>query len=345
MGPPAPAASEGGLPRLAVVVPLFNVARVLPEAVPAMAAQDLAAEWLFVDDGSTDASGDVLARLLASHPMAAAGASARILRHPANRGRAAARQTGLDAATGDVVVFLDADMEPRADFLRAHARMYARPEVVGAVSPERWAGLDPREPYHVYLARYRRGTRAAAPGHPLSFRLFIIGYTSVRADVLRAAGGFDPQMPYGEDLDLAYRLYRRHPRGLWLAEDAVVLQHGAPRLGAALAKWRRFGRFSLPALLGKHPALAATLGADVVRGRGLRRIAGETVLRPAVARWLRRLTPRLPLSVQPFAVRALVAAAIAEGYREALRAGWSGSVGRSGRGERGAGRALNEGLR
>jgi glycosyltransferase involved in cell wall biosynthesis len=285
-----------------------------------MLAQTLEAQWIFVDDGSTDQTVCELERLAEAHPPAARAATTQLVSHDRNRGRAAARNTGRAHALGDVIVFLDADMAPEPDFLLAHARMHTRPGVVGAVSPERWGDLDPGEPYHQYLARFRRGPARVGAGQPVAARYFTIGYTSVRRSALDEVGGFDEGIPYGEDTDLAVRLADRFPGGLRLAEGARVVQYGAPRLDAALAKWRQFGRASVPLLLERHPALARDLGGDLAEPDSLRGVVGSVLLRDGIARVVRRTLPVLPAPVRPTAVRYLVAEAVVSGYRHALQA-------------------------
>jgi len=302
-------------PTLSVVVPVYNAASVLARTVPAMLAQERAADWTFVDDGSTDSSADLLRELLQQGP-AAEGATARLVCHASNAGRAAARNTGRAYAKGNVIVFLDCDMEPAPTFLDAHARVYADPAVVGAVSPERWADLDPSDPYHFYLKHHPRGAAQFGAGVPVPFKPFIIGYTSIRRDALDAVGGFDEGVPYGEDIELAYRLAARYPKGLRLAPDAVVLQHGAPTLEEALAKWERFGHTSVPLLMERHPGLARVIGADLAQEDSLRGLLGAILLHRPGARSVRRLLPHLPGALRTYAVRYLVAAALVTGVRE-----------------------------
>ena len=280
-----------------------------------MLAQERAADWTFVDDGSTDSSADLLRELLQQGP-AAEGATARLVCHASNAGRAAARNTGRAYAKGNVIVFLDCDMEPAPTFLDAHARVYADPAVVGAVSPERWADLDPSDPYHFYLKHHPRGAAQFGAGVPVPFKTFIIGYTSIRRDALDAVGGFDEGVPYGEDIELAYRLAARYPKGLRLAPDAVVLQHGAPTLEEALAKWERFGHTSVPLLMERHPGLARVIGADLAQEDSLRGLLGAILLHRPGARSVRRLLPHLPGALRTYAVRYLVAAALVTGVRE-----------------------------
>ena len=86
------------LPTVSIVIPCFNQARYLPFAVRSAWAQThRPVECIVVDDGSTDGTSDV-----------AAGLGARVIRQ-ANRGVSAARNAGLAAATGELIVFLDAD--------------------------------------------------------------------------------------------------------------------------------------------------------------------------------------------------------------------------------------------
>jgi len=85
-----------------VVVPAYNYARYLPAALDSALAQDYPSELLeivVVDDGSTDETPEVLARY---------GDSIRVIRQP-NGGLNAATSTGIEAARGDLITFLDAD--------------------------------------------------------------------------------------------------------------------------------------------------------------------------------------------------------------------------------------------
>jgi dolichol-phosphate mannosyltransferase len=96
-------------PRLSLVIPLFNEAENLPVLAGEIrsALEPLGDSWesLFVDDGSTDGSLDVLRRL------AAADRTIRILRHRQNAGQSAALIAGFRAARGAIVVTLDADLQ------------------------------------------------------------------------------------------------------------------------------------------------------------------------------------------------------------------------------------------
>lgn len=93
-------------PTLSVIIPVYNEAGTLEEILRRVRATGLVGELLVVDDGSSDDSPAILARLekQGTPPLT-------ILRHPRNRGKGAAMQTGLAAATGDVVLVQDADLE------------------------------------------------------------------------------------------------------------------------------------------------------------------------------------------------------------------------------------------
>lgn len=90
-------------PLVSIIVPIYNVARYLRECVDSLRAQTHAElEIILVDDGSTDGSGAIC------DEYAALDARVRVVRQP-NRGVSAARNTGLDTATGKYVQFVDPD--------------------------------------------------------------------------------------------------------------------------------------------------------------------------------------------------------------------------------------------
>ncbi len=305
------ASTASDRPSVSVIVPCFNVANSVERLVAALLRQDDPAELFFVDDGSTDGTADRLRTLTAEIPVA------HVLVHDRNRGRAAARNTGIAAATYDVLLFLDADMEPEPGFVRAHAEEHTRPDVVGIVSTPVLEGLSPDDLYHQYLTTWR-GAVGVGTGQPLPPRYFIIGYTSVKAEALEAVGGFDERFSYGEDIDFAYRLARQYPNGLYRSDRAVVHHYNHGTLDDRLAKLRLFGRDNVPLLLRKHSGIAEVMKLDFLGPTTSWRGAWKRwALRRAPVRLLRQIAPRIPRPLRFVALRYLMASTIADAYREA----------------------------
>ncbi|MFE9255152.1 glycosyltransferase family 2 protein [Streptomyces sp. NPDC006879] len=95
--------------KLSVVVPFYNVQTYAPDALRSLRANarpDF--EFILVDDCSSDGTPELLERAAGELP------GARLLRHPQNEGLATARNTGIDAASGEYLTFMDGDdwLEP-----------------------------------------------------------------------------------------------------------------------------------------------------------------------------------------------------------------------------------------
>jgi len=125
--------------KLSVIIPVYNEGNTIEAVVRRVQAVDLGAiekEIIAVDDGSTDGTANVLKKLTAI----------RYLSHERNAGKGAALTTGFRAATGDIVLIQDADLEYDPDDYRAVIRpiaegtsevvmgsrfLYARPQFWG----------------------------------------------------------------------------------------------------------------------------------------------------------------------------------------------------------------------
>lgn len=93
--------------KLSIVIPVFNEAATIARIVDMVQAVDagMEKEILLVDDCSTDGTKDVLRKMGSAQP------GLKVLEHAVNRGKGAALRTGFGAATGDVVLVQDADLE------------------------------------------------------------------------------------------------------------------------------------------------------------------------------------------------------------------------------------------
>lgn len=98
--------------KLSIIVPVYNVERYIKECMESLLSQTCSDfETLFVDDCSQDASVYVVEQFLIDHP----NFNGRIIHHGKNGGLSAARNTGLKAATGEYILFLDSDDELSSD--------------------------------------------------------------------------------------------------------------------------------------------------------------------------------------------------------------------------------------
>jgi glycosyltransferase involved in cell wall biosynthesis len=102
--PPLPARARGDVPLVSVVIPVYNEAATVEALVERVRAVPVDKEIVLVDDKSTDGTGAKLASLTRDPRI-------RLITHPVNQGKGAALRTGFRAATGDIVIVQDADLE------------------------------------------------------------------------------------------------------------------------------------------------------------------------------------------------------------------------------------------
>lgn len=279
----------GQKPLVSIIIPCFNGAAFVAEAIQSVLSQSLQAiEIIVVDDGSTDHSREIVASFGEQVVRVAPGST---------NGPAAARNAGLAAARGTYIKFLDADdwLAPGCIARQVHHLSALGPDafVVGRCfrSEEHSGDMAPHSPRDRTLPR-------ALPIEQIILDAPLLGAMLYRRMILQDIGGFDERLRYREDFDLFMRLlisgatpaftpevalfYRNHetgPRvsrqppasiaemqlGMFRNHVALLDARGGPRsrpelsAGMALATWqagRNVLRSGMTAIAAEHFALA-----------------------------------------------------------------------------------------
>jgi glycosyltransferase involved in cell wall biosynthesis len=193
-------------PVVSVIIPTYNCARYLPEAIDSVLAQTYRDfEIIVVDDGSTDNTQEVLARY---------GDHMRVIRQ-SNQGSAAARNAGILPARGEFIAFLDADDLWLPHKLERQVPLFdERPELGWIYSDYR--EFDESGPRARSFFE-RPGLRPPPEGWiVLKLAMGCITWTATvvaRASCFREVGLFDPTFPRAQDYDMWLRLAVRFPVG------------------------------------------------------------------------------------------------------------------------------------
>ncbi len=187
----------GSLGSVSVVVPAYNAAATLPGAVASVTGDPLVRELLVVDDGSTDATAEVAAAL----------PGVTLLRR-ANGGPSAARNTGIEAAAGEWVAFLDADDRWLPGKLDAQLRAASEhPEAVLVATD--W--VREGEPVGPGQTRWPLPVEVHGYEDLLVMNRFQTSTVLARTAVLRELGGFLPELDGAEDWDMWLRCAAQGP--------------------------------------------------------------------------------------------------------------------------------------
>ena len=199
---------------VSIVIPVYNQERFLAEAIDSALNQTWAdREVIVVDDGCTDGSPEILTR----YPQV------RVVRQ-VNRGLAAARNAGLAASRGEVVIFLDADDRLWPDAAEIGARLLmARPDAVMVFGHCRLVNED-----GIPLPTNLPTVRADFYDELLRDNfIWTPAMAAFRRTVFDAVGVFDEAVSPAADYDLYLRISRRFPIAAHRAVTVDYRQHGS----------------------------------------------------------------------------------------------------------------------
>jgi O-antigen biosynthesis protein len=248
-----PQTAEVKLPMCSVVICSYNGAETVESCLKSMQRLRYPSyEIIFVDDGSTDNTQEILKNF----------PNVRNIRQK-NQGLSAARNVGMNAALGEVVVYTDSDCEADEDWLYYLALSLVRSGHAGMGGPNlipdegSWVadcvGLSPGGPTHVMIDDR---TAEHVPGCNMAF------YTAI----LKQVNGFDSQYrKAGDDVDVIWRI-QNLGRSIGFSPAAQVWHYRRNTVKGYLKQQRGYGEAE--ALLKyKHPDHFNTLGASHWRGK------------------------------------------------------------------------------
>jgi glycosyltransferase involved in cell wall biosynthesis len=252
------------MPLVSVVIATYNMARYLPLAIRSALAQTYSPiEIHVVDDGSTDGTAEALA--------AFAGESRVIVHTQPNRGQASAKNRGIEASSGDLVAFLDAD-----DLWVPHKLSRQVPVLLA----EDRTGVVYSDLSHIDTAGHAIAANKMTPhSGRITDRLFIdnfitFGSVLVKRECFERHGTFDESLQMGIDWDLWLRIstgyefiYIDEPLILYRIWDGQMSRNSQTRFECTMRTMRRFLE-RYPGLLA--PSTVHEAWADTYTGQGWR---------------------------------------------------------------------------
>ena len=304
---------------VSVIVSVHNAEDILPVTLPALLNQDYSEgtiEFIVVDDSSSDATPAVLENREWNDRC-------KIIRHTENRGRCATRNSGIKAANGDLIIFIDCDIEVESTFISRHVEKHTDFKITGVLSNLRPYTDELKNKYHRYLFHGNRGAQLVGSHKPLPFRYFIMTCSSVKTEAVKRTGLFNENLPgYGIDLHYAYRLWKNFSDGLYFDPDITVRMHKLKSISRALDDFTDYGRRNVPIILKEFPELAPYVGADFVKAPGqhvsFRNVIGSIFINQAMMALARGFYLLLPFPLSNAFIRYLMAASIVTGYRATI---------------------------
>lgn len=221
---------------ISVIIPAFNRRREIPRAIASVLGQTRpAAEILVVDDGSSDGTPEAV--LQQRDPRI------KLLHHAQNRGAAAARNTGIEAAQAGWIAFLDSDDEwdPRKLALQMEALSQAPADTLAGVTGYIIRDYRTGEERRLSFTERDATLDSIVWGCPLGLGSTLLA----RREAFAAVGLLDPELPRLEDWEWLMRYLPRHR--LQVLSEPLALVHKASdpsfaRVAASVAHIRALHR-------------------------------------------------------------------------------------------------------
>lgn len=203
--------------KVSIIIPVYNEIKVLPNCLASLKKQTVPLEIIVVDDGSTDGSQNYASL------------------HQKHLGPGAARNLGAKNAQGEILVFVDADMEFEPDFVQKLIQPIVDKKFIGTFSKDEYL-LNENNPW----ARFWNLNlgRPAKQMLPIDYRDTQPVFRAVLKKDFDRVGGFDTSLGYTDDWSLSRKLNQQAV----VAAGAKFYHRNPETLGEVWQQARWFGK-------------------------------------------------------------------------------------------------------
>lgn len=225
------------LPKVSVVVPIYNGEADLPELISCLSSQTYPkqqVEYLLVDNNSRDSTLSLLKTAAQKSDI-----TIRPISENQIQSSYAARNAGIRATTSEILAFTDADCRPQPEWLNSLIAPFINLDVVMV------AGEIVALPGKTLLEQHADRENTLSQKHTLAHPFCPYGQTAnlaIRRHAFEKVGLFRPYLTSGGDADICWRILRQNLGRLEFSPNAVVKHRHRSTLKELESQWRRYGR-------------------------------------------------------------------------------------------------------
>jgi len=223
-------------PTISVVIPTFNGAKRIPNALSALAKQSNSDfEIVVVIDGSTDNTKEVVDKFISALVI-------KVIEQP-NKGRAGARNTGARESSGELLVFMDDDMRPLNNWLemhRSHHIKHQHTALVGCVKSDPKLSSTDFDRYMAYKSGEWMDVYAKVSNPMNHSNLFFTSANcSMPVSLFNRIKGFDESLCDAEDFELGHRILQ-HNIAVYFDSNCLAWHDDFPDLKKYIQRQRQY---------------------------------------------------------------------------------------------------------
>ncbi|MEA5578221.1 glycosyltransferase [Anabaena sp. UHCC 0451] len=225
------------VPKVSVVIPVYNGEADLPDLLSCLFSQTYPqeqVEYLLVDNNSSDRTLSILQTTAENSPI-----TIRLLSENNIQSSYASRNTGIKAATGEIIAFTDADCRPQPQWLQTLIQPFINSEVI--IVAGEIVALTGKS----LLEKFADKQETLSQKHTLSHKFCAYGQTAnlaIRRHIFHTSGLFRPYLTTGGDADICWRILKANLGKLEFAPNAIVQHRHRLTIKELASQWRRYGR-------------------------------------------------------------------------------------------------------